>query len=169
LPIGLENACLHYNGVVRDFEQLRRGPWPYRNQILVAFTVGTNTVVRQEARLHLDRNPLTVAVDRLNSRSYRKLAAGFRFIASPPGNGEDCHRTWEALYLRAVPIVLRSPFTLAMERLGIPLWVVDSYGELEGLTESDLAQEYQRRQPLFDAPALWMDYWQSVVSEGRPG
>lgn len=25
-----------------------------------------------------------------------------RFVVSPPGNGPDCHRTWEALYLGAI-------------------------------------------------------------------
>jgi hypothetical protein len=27
------------------------------------------------------------------------------FVISPPGNGIDCHRIWEALYLRTVPVV----------------------------------------------------------------
>ena len=29
-------------------------------------------------------------------------------MMSPPGNGVDCHRTWEAIALGAVPVVLRS-------------------------------------------------------------
>jgi hypothetical protein len=163
LPIGLENACLHYNGVVRDFERLRCGPPPGQNRILVAFTVGTNAAVRGAARSQLDRNPLVVSVDRLNSRAYRKLATGYRFIASPPGNGEDCHRTWEALYLRSVPIVLRSPFTQAMVSLGLPLWIVDSYESLTGLSEADLDREYRARQGGFASPALWMDFWESRI------
>ena len=28
-------------------------------------------------------------------------------VLSPPGNGADCHRTWEAMLLGAVPVVLR--------------------------------------------------------------
>ena len=31
--------------------------------------------------------------------------AHFAFVASPSGNGLDCHRTWEALLLRSIPIV----------------------------------------------------------------
>lgn len=31
-----------------------------------------------------------------------------RFVVSPPGNGIDCHRTWEALALGAIPIVQNS-------------------------------------------------------------
>ncbi len=31
-----------------------------------------------------------------------------KFVLSPPGNGIDCHRTWEALLMGAVPVVLPS-------------------------------------------------------------
>ena len=33
-----------------------------------------------------------------------------KFVISPPGNGIDCHRNWEALYLGCIPIVLDSFF-----------------------------------------------------------
>ena len=31
-----------------------------------------------------------------------------KFVLSPPGLGMDCYRTWEALYLGSIPIVLNS-------------------------------------------------------------
>lgn len=34
-----------------------------------------------------------------------------RYVLSPPGNGIDCHRNWECLYLGIVPIIQRSNFT----------------------------------------------------------
>ena len=52
------------------------------------------------------------------------------FIASPPGNGEDCHRTWEALYMRSVPVVVRSSLMETLNAKGMPLLLVDSYEEL---------------------------------------
>jgi hypothetical protein len=99
------------------------------------------------------------------SRAYRKLAAQYRFIASPPGNGEDCHRTWEALYLRSVPIVIRSPMTEQFHALGLPLWLVDSYDELRGLQESDLEAKYEDLKAGFEHPALWMDYWVARMAQ----
>ena len=33
-----------------------------------------------------------------------------KFVVSPPGNGIDCHRNWEAIYLGCIPIVLNSHF-----------------------------------------------------------
>lgn len=31
-----------------------------------------------------------------------------KFVVSPPGTGEDCHRTWECVLLGAIPIVSNS-------------------------------------------------------------
>lgn len=51
------------------------------------------------------------------------------FTASPPGNGLQSHRTWEALYGGGVPIVLR--FRNAMDSVhdGLPVALVDEYSE----------------------------------------
>jgi len=165
LPIGLENAWRHYNGVVSDFQGLRRKPAPDKNRILFAFTEGTNAAVRGPANRSLSKNPLADRLGRVNSRTYRKIAARYRFIASPPGNGIDCHRTWEALYLRSIPIVVRS---VAMEKfsdLGLPLWLVDSYDELAHVTEADLDRRYQELAPGLSSPALWHDYWATRIAK----
>ena len=37
-----------------------------------------------------------------------ETTAQFAFVASPPGNGFDCHRTWEALILGCIVIVQNS-------------------------------------------------------------
>jgi len=38
-----------------------------------------------------------------------RMNAGCAFTLSPAGAGLDCHRTWEALLLGSIPVVLRSP------------------------------------------------------------
>lgn len=163
LPIGLENARWHYNGVVADFEKLRRRSHPKRPRILAAFTVGTNYAARQPALDTLKGLATVDVLSRMNSRAYRKIAAAYGFVASPPGNGEDCHRTWEALYLGAIPIVLRSPMTEEFAARGIPLWLVDSYEELKDFDEGALAQQYQRLSQGLSCPWLWMDAWTEEI------
>lgn len=52
------------------------------------------------------------------------------FVISPPGNGIDCHRTWEALVLGLIPIVLRTDvlYDDIIQRLGGK--VVNDYSEV---------------------------------------
>lgn len=106
---------------------------------------------------------LNDTIDRINTRAYRGLAATYMFIASPPGNGTDCHRTWEAMYLGAVPIVLRSTLTEYFHEIGLPMLVVASYREISKLTEVELVQLYNREKQRLLARALWMDFWVEMI------
>jgi len=73
-----------------------------------------------------------------SSRNFAAIA-GHPFVASPPGNGLQAHRTWEALIGGSVPVVLRSggapgrplPYH-AMDGLytGLPVLLVGDWGEL---------------------------------------
>ncbi len=170
VPIGLENKRLHYNGIVSDFDALRRRKSEKKPRILSAFTLENNQRERAEARKYLSATLLNDRIDRINTRVYRRLAEAYMFIASPPGNGEDCHRTWEAMYLTSVPIVRRSPLTEHFQDLGLPLLVVSSYGEVSKLSEEELREIYRQNADRFFAPALWMDFWVEMIRrENREG
>jgi hypothetical protein len=62
------------------------------------------------------------------------------FVPSPAGNGYDCHRTWEALYLGAIPVILKSEFC------GDSTWpvlLVDEWNDLIKLSRSELERLYK--------------------------
>ena len=64
----------------------------------------------------------------LSRFAYYRRVAQRRFTLSPEGNGVDCHRTWEALYLKSIPIVQRSPEMQHFDDL--PMLFTDDYSEL---------------------------------------
>ena len=163
LPIGLENKRLHYNGITRDFDRLRRQETKKRPSILSAFTVGNNRPVRQKAVQDLSVSAFNDFIPRTDSRSYRKIAAKYMFISSPPGNGADCHRTWEAMYLGSVPIVLRSALMESFKKHGLPLFIVDSYEEVARLGEGELCSIYNSLVPFMNAKSLWFSYWENLI------
>ena len=49
-----------------------------------------------------------VASRRVSTRAMWRAYAAAAFVVSPPGGGWDCHRTWEAIAVGAVPIVWNS-------------------------------------------------------------
>jgi hypothetical protein len=57
-----------------------------------------------------------------------KFTARHAFVLSPFGNGLDCHRTWEALALGAIPIVRGRHFAPMFE--GLPVLMVDSWSDV---------------------------------------
>ena len=52
----------------------------------------------------------------------------YPFWLSPRGNGLDCHRTWEALYLDIIPIVWNSTLNVLYENL--PVLIINDHREL---------------------------------------
>ena len=166
VPIGLENRNLHWNGVVSDFRRLARSSGRRRNRILYAFTIGTNSLEREAAMAALASSPLADHLDRVNSRLYRKILRGYRFVASPPGNGVDCHRTWEAIYLGVIPIVKRSAFYDAFPDL--PVLAVDGWSEILGWDDEYLETAYRDLSASFpNCRDIHMPYWEGLIESAR--
>jgi hypothetical protein len=91
-----------------------------------------------------------------------------QFVLSPPGNGYDCHRTWEALALGAVPIlfkaekVMSSGSSKANELFeGLPVVMVESHEEIteEALDRWAREIEEKKRAGVFKMEKLLAGYW----------
>ena len=73
----------------------------------------------------------------------------------------DTHRTWEALMVGTIPIVVSSPLNSLFDDM--PVLVVDSF---EALTEEVLSQVYEmfhEPQREYSFEKLFMDYWDRVI------
>jgi hypothetical protein len=162
IPIGLENRFYHSNGVIRDFKRLSRRRSDKANRILHAFTVETNPRERVPALEALRCFGLADAMARTNGRRYRETLERYAFVASPPGNGVDCHRTWEALYLGVVPVVKRSALYEAFP--GLPVLALDDWNEMLEWDERFLLEARARLVPgMAASPHLRMDHWAGLI------
>ena len=71
--------------------------------------------------------------------------SGSKFMICPVGNAIDCHRNWEVLYMRRVPVMIRDPY---LEKLfeNYPVLFVDKYSDVNKellLANDDLFQQAQ--------------------------
>ena len=95
---------------------------------------------------------------------YFKLVRNYRFILCLEGNGFDTHRLWEALYLECFPVVLNSPWSREIKRMGIPILIVDKLSDVT--LETLLSFEDENRYFCsLETPQLWMPFWENLVSE----
>jgi hypothetical protein len=79
------------------------------------------------------------------------------FEASPQGNGIDCHRTWEALLFKSIPIVKTSSIDSVFD--GLPVAIVKDWSEV---TEERLLiwrEEFQEALEGPIHPKLYSRYW----------
>jgi hypothetical protein len=97
----------------------------------------------------------------ISSFQFHQCLDRHRFTISPEGNGIDCYRTWEALYLRSIPIVQRSP---EMEHFSdLPILFTDNYGEL---TPGYLNDQYARMlETDYRIEKLYLSYWKRRLAE----
>ena len=150
LPIGLENRWRMNNGRLRPFKVLYRRSMnnPLRGSrrsqvVFAAFNVATNTVDRSVAREACLRAGVSVYENRISPRDHRKLLRTTMFVISPPGNGLDCHRTWEAIYLGCIPVVLKR--SLAKEFWeNLPIFAVDDWSDFFSLSADKQVDLYQK-------------------------
>jgi hypothetical protein len=133
LPLGLENYSYLRNGVPSDYLKIvRSGLLPYENrkiELLGAFSISTNVSERSRALQFLSNySGSYVTTEFTSPKQYRELVANSKYVLSPPGSGTDCHRTWEAIYLGAIPIVLRS--TWGFPEGELPVLIVNDWDEV---------------------------------------
>jgi len=89
---------------------------------------------------------------------YLAEMAEHKFVLSPFGNGLDCYRNYEAMYLGTMPVIQRNTFSENFGKNDLPALLVNSYGGLNpDFLESawEWAQNHE-----FKTDKLRLSYWE---------
>ena len=179
LPLGLDFHNLHMN---------KSGPWhehedvlspnqqeqqihaiaadspPFeqrRPAVLSHFTVGTQPIERSQWQDYFKEQSFAETPEGMIERpTLWNMMAGAQFVASPPGAGMDCHRTWEALVLGSVPIVRHfAPMAAMFEDL--PVWQIECLSEVTEESLQRKADEVSDRlsRSQYDFGKLTIGWW----------
>lgn len=93
---------------------------------------------------------------KLKYQDYIKNLSKFKFVISPEGNGEDCHRHYEALVSGCIPIIEYNEGILKKYK-GLPVLYTKDYSEI---TPDYLKKMYKLMiNHKFDFSKLFMDYY----------
>ena len=93
------------------------------------------------------------------NKGYYDLISQYKFVLSPPGAGVDCHRTWEALYVGCIPVVIKSSISELYE--GLPVLVVDSWDDIN---EDFLNKKWEEMSKIeYDKSKLTLEYWYDKI------
>lgn len=106
IPIGIANEIWPH-GDENIFNEVLNKKLEKERLIYVNFDVNTNRNERNYCLSELNKKGLFMA-DKLPFKEYLEELSKSYFVVSPNGNGVDCHKTWEALYLKTIPIVTKS-------------------------------------------------------------
>lgn len=166
IPIGIANKCwAHgnpemFNLVLEELSttKIEKDIFLYGN-----FNVDTNKAKRQPIKnLFINKNFCTYKENKSNI-DYLRDVAHSKFILSPPGNGLDCHRTWEALLLGCIPIILSSNLNPILANL--PVIIIEDWHDI---TEEFLNLEYDKiNKKVYSLEQAWADYWINMIKNTK--
>jgi hypothetical protein len=127
LPIGLANTmCIQENILEQPCEKSRG--------LYLNFRIYTNVDKRRQCADALNSRADGGMLPMVNAQENWKRLSTYKWCACPEGNGADTHRIWEALYMKCIPIVVKSPFIDALmyyTNNELPICVVDSWWDFE--------------------------------------
>ncbi len=170
IPIGLENLHFYANGITSFYnkirEKIRRNPPQRKNRIFFKFNIRTNPVERGPALEYFSQHPLMDSPRyKLSPILHARKLMTYKFVASPPGHAIESCRTWEALYLGTIPIVKDFISMRYFTSLGLPMWIVKDWKELDGITEEQLAKKYDEFIKNASWEALQMEFWITMIRQ----
>lgn len=162
VPIGIENHAGPSKGTLIDLDFVEK-ELPIRrekqNKIYVNFNNTHPNRFNVRAKLKNCEHAF-FSGGNLSSADYHREMAQYMFVASPRGNGIDCHRTWEALLVGSIPIVERH--FMYDSYAGLPIIQIDSWDEV-------LEKDFLQKSMIFLCEKPWMldqlqmSYWRNKI------
>lgn len=160
LPIGLEDASYGRLGLKFHYCIQREKKL---NKIFIPPMSPTNPI--RNLVQNLKNTPeIEIESQYLNAFRYVNKIRKYRFTLCLEGNGFENHRIWETLYFNSFPVMLRSPFSENLQRLGLPILIIDS---LESVTAALLSAHFLKHETYNskDSEVLWMGYWKMLIAK----
>lgn len=161
LPIGFENLRWEASFGPKTYWLNRMDQENVDPKNLVYLNCNKNTNLQERQNCYdwaFKTKFVTVDDPNLSYVEYLKKIKQHKFILSPRGNGLDCHRTWEILKMKRVPILKREG---RLETLyeNLPVLFVDDWEDLCGFDLELMYQNYS-----FDNQQyLWFNYWSNLI------
>ena len=166
IPLGLENLSRNINGRLNDYFGSLDSPsvTPRTRDVFGAFEPDNNPSVRGPLVETLRSSRFGWSPRRMSPEQYRQAVSESMFVLSPPGRGFDCHRTWEAIYLGAVPVVLEGTLPPGLLH-DLPIHSVSSYEHFLNLSHLDMAGLFHEVRAV-KARKAYMPFWVDAVMAG---
>lgn len=175
IPIGLENFEPHF-GVYSKFGKYSSlpqfGPQKkefiyklscnennHKNLIYMNFNCGTRPYERNIVKNYFNQFSWVIKNENINWQQYYIDTINSKFVISPRGNGVDCHRIWECLYLRTIPIVKKECYMDDFSEL--PILFIEDWNQI---TEEFLNIKYDEfKNKNFDLSKLKISWWKENI------
>lgn len=164
LPIGIACNYWHYGDpeVLTEILTKPHGSG-IKHYVYVNFKAQNNPQARDHVLDYFKDKPFCSFTDAKPWREYLLDLADSKFVLSPPGNGLDCYRPWEALLFGKIPIMISTSIDCLFDDL--PVIIVNDWTQI---TEEFLEKKYQELQTqIYNLDKIYAGYWINRIKAVR--
>lgn len=158
LPIGIANSMWKH-GDLKLLHSIMTLNIPKSNLYYFNFDVNTRKDRRQTIYNQCIRNGLKPS-PKTNQKQYLLNLKKSKFCICPPGNGYDCHRLWEAIYLNCIPILINWPAYQQFKDL--PILLVDNWMEVTPGFMDKKYDEFKNKKYNYDRAKF--SYYKNIIN-----
>lgn len=163
IPIGIANSQWKH-GNLEILKKIMNMNIEKVNLLYSNFKTNTNTKERTLAKNILIKNGFAFTEPNLSWETYLIELKKSKFSICPYGNGIDCHRIWESLYLDTIPIVISHVSYSQFNEL--PMLMISDWNII---TKKFLDEQYEiikhnKLNNYYKYEKLYMDYWINILS-----
>ena len=160
LPIGIANSQWRHGNLSILNQIISESKMNKEKLVYLNYKINTNKSVRKPIFKLLSSKKFVTCNSNLSYQDYLKELSQHKFCIVPPGNGIDCHRTWECLYLGVIPILQNCICNEIFQNLNLPVLLVDQWNFEKEFLENKykllILKEYDRS-------ILELNFWKSRI------
>ena len=153
IPIGLQNKA--WQGW--NYEVCKKNKHNTKNKLLYFnFSIRTNPSHRQNVKNILQKKGFKMNVGK-KWEDYIEELSHYHYCLSPEGNGADCHRIWESIYVGCIPIV-KNNYILYEHFKELPILWVEDFSIIDEKYLLDNLYKFNNR----NIEKSTLKYWQTL-------
>ena len=143
-PYGVQRRMSPQDNRIENLKEYMLFPEPSElNLLYVSHNESSHSDRVGIKSLFVDKDWAVVDEQRVEYRDFLLKLGRCKFMLCPRGCAIDCHRNWEVLYMKRVPVMKRHPYLEVLFK-DYPVLFVDSYSEITEellIANDDLYQE----------------------------
>lgn len=161
IPIGIANRIWEHGSIAKIAETKKKTKGCQKNTLLyMNFSPSTYPPLRPYVYQLFSDQAFCKVGQLTDFGSYLFDVAHAKFVLSPRGNGLDCHRTWEAIYMGSIPIVESSTIDPLFKEL--PVLIINNWNDVKQKFLEEKWEEMSKRD--YQNDRMYADYWFDLIS-----
>ena len=143
IPYGLQRKLTHNDDRLNIISEVLETEISINKLLYVNHTIQTNVFERGGINeIFIDKKWANVDYNRVDYRTFLFKIKAHKFVICPIGNAIDCHRNWEVLYMKRVPVMKKNKYLEFLFK-DFPVLFVEQYNDVteDLLTNNNLLFE----------------------------